>query len=159
MRGHLLLAVGVMLAGCMQTQTAVDPSYRPVSLPEPYRSYPQPPVGTSIEPGVPLKLDERQQEAVISAVLKWMKDPRTASFSELRAVKNKHGWITVCGAVNGRNSAGAYVGMAPFIGAMRSSPIPSQFVVVEIGAFNPQRADVETLCRESGVVPVSSKGS
>jgi hypothetical protein len=49
--------------------------------------------------------------------------------------------------------------MAPFIGAMRSSPIPSQFVVVEIGAFNPQRADVETLCRESGVVPVSSKGS
>lgn len=157
MRGHLLLAVGVMLAGCMQT--AADPSYRPVSLPEPYRSHLQPPVGTSIEAGVPLKLDERQQEAVISAVLKWMKDPRTASFSELRAAKNKHGWITVCGAVNGRNSAGTYVGMAPFIGAMRNGPAPSEFIVVEIGAFNPQRVDVETLCRESGVFPVSPKGS
>lgn len=159
MRGHLLLAVGVMLAGCMQTQTAVDPSYRPVSLPEPYRSYPQPPVGTPIESGVPVKLDERQQEAVISAVLKWMKDPRTAAFSELRAARNKHSWITVCGAVNGRNSAGTYVGMAPFIGAMRSSPIPSEFIVVEIGAFDPQRTDVETLCRESGVAPASLKGS
>ena len=159
MRGHLLLAVGVMLAGCMQTQTAVDPSYRPVSLPEPYRSYPQPPVGTSIEAGVPLKLSERQQEAVISAVLKWMKEPRTASFSDLRAAKNRHGWITVCGAVNGRNSAGTYVGMAPFIGAMRSSATSSEFIVVEIGAFNPQRADVETLCRESGIASASPKGS
>jgi hypothetical protein len=159
MRGRLLLAVGVMLAGCMQTQTAVDLSYRSVSLPEPYRSLPQPRAGTPIEAGVPVKLDERQQEAVISAVLKWMKDPRTASFSELRAAKNRHGWITVCGAVNGRNSAGTYVGMAPFIGAMRSSPIPSEFVVVEIGAFDPQRSDVETLCRESGVGPASLKGS
>ena len=157
MRGHLLLAVGVMLAGCMQT--AADLSYRPVSLPEPYRSHSQPHSGTPIEPGVPLKLDERQQEAVVSAVLKWMKDPRTASFSELRAAKNKHGWITVCGAVNGRNSAGTYVGMAPFIGAMESSPIPSEFIVVEIGAFDPQRADVEALCRESGIAPPSPKGS
>jgi hypothetical protein len=157
MRGHLLLAVGAMLAGCVQT--TADPSYRPVSLPEPYRSYPQPPVGTPIEAGVPLKLDERQQEAVISAVLKWMKDPRTASFSELRATRNKHGWITVCGAVNGRNSAGAYVGMAPFIGAMRSTPTPSEFIVVEIGAFEPQRNDVETLCRESGIVLAPPQGS
>lgn len=157
MRGHLLLAVGVMLAGCVQT--TADPSYRPVSLPEPYRSYPQPPVGTPVEAGVPLKLDERQQEAVISAVLKWMKDPRTASFSELRATRNKHGWITVCGAVNGRNSAGVYVGMAPFIGAMRSMPTPPEFIVVEIGAFEPQRSDVETLCRESGIVLAPPRSS
>ena len=65
-----------MLAGCVQTPA--DPSYRPVSLPEPYRNYPDPPPGTAIEAGVPVKLDERQQEAVVSAILKWMKDPRTA---------------------------------------------------------------------------------
>jgi hypothetical protein len=164
MRGHLLLAMCAMLAGCVQTPA--DPSYKPVSLPEPYRDYPDPPAGTAIEAGVPVKLDERQQEAVVAAVLKWMKDPRTASFSELRAAKNKRGWITVCGGVNGRNSAGDYVGIAPFIGVMKSSngvmkgkPAAPEFIVVEIGAFNPERADVETLCRESGIVTAPAAGS
>ncbi|MBS0223057.1 MAG: hypothetical protein JSR91_20200 [Proteobacteria bacterium] len=157
MRRHLLLAIGAMVAGCVQTTS--DPSYRPVSLPEPYKDYPAPPAGTAIEAGVPVKLDERQQEAVVSSVLKWMKDPLSASFSEMRAARNKRGWITVCGEVNGRNSAGTFVGMAPFIGVMKGKPAAPDFIVVEIGAFNPERADVETLCRESGVAPASPKGS
>lgn len=157
MRGYLLLAISAMVAGC--AQTTPDLSYRPVSLPEPYREYPEPPAGTPIEAGVPVKLDERQQEAVVSAVLKWMKDPRTASFGELRAARNKRGWITVCGGVSGRNSAGAYVGMAPFIGVMKTKPASSEFIVVEIGAFNPERADVETLCQESGIGGTSRDGS
>ncbi len=158
MRGQWLLAVGAMVAGCVQT-TAADLSYRPVSLPEPYRDYPEPPPGTQIEAGVPVKLDERQQEAVVTAVLKWMKEPHSASFGELRAARNKRGWITVCGSVNGRNSAGTYVGLAPFIGVMKSKPAPTEFIVVEIGALNPERADVETLCRESGIASAPPQGS
>lgn len=157
MRGHLLLAICAMVAAC--AQKPVDPSYKAVSLPEPYRDYPEPPPGTALEAGVPVKLDVRQQEAVVASVLKWMKDPRTASFGELKAVKNKRGWITVCGGVNGRNSAGVLIGMAPFIGAMPEKTTTPEFIVVEIGAFNPERADVESLCQESGIVPGPPQGT
>jgi hypothetical protein len=49
--------------------------------------------------------------------------------------------------------------MAPFIGVLSGEtkpvdprkPSDLEFVVVEIGAFAPQRTDVETLCNESGI--------
>jgi hypothetical protein len=140
-----------MVAGCVQTEQPLDTSYKPVSLEAPFKDLPEPPPGTTIEAGIPVKLDARQQEAVVAGVLKWMKDPRSAFFGDLRGAKNRHGWITVCGGVNGRNSAGAYVGMAPFVGVLTGKPAAPEFVVVEIGAFGPTRTDVETLCRESGV--------
>jgi hypothetical protein len=112
-----------------------------------------------IEAGTPVTLDARQQEAVVTGILGWMKDPGSASFSDLRGARNSRGWITVCGSVDGRNTAGVRVGMAPFIGVLsgeskpvnRRKPSDLEFVVVEIGGVGPQRADVETLCHESGL--------
>ncbi len=147
MRSQLLLALCAVMAGCVQT----DPPNAPVRLQPPYSDLPNPPPGTTIEAGVPVKLDGRQQQVVVSAVLRWMKDPSTASFGNMAAAKNRRGWITVCGMVNGRNSAGAYSGMVPFIGVLAGSPANPDFVVVEIGAYGRQRADVEELCEESGV--------
>ncbi len=149
MRSQLLLALCAALAGCVQ----MDLPNVPVRLQPPYSNLPDPPPGAAIEPGVPFKLDGRQQEVVVSAVLKWMKDPSTASFGNMAAAKNHRGWITVCGTVNGRNSAGVYSGMVPFIGVL-DNPAAADFVVVEIGSYGPQRADVGQLCADSGVYGV-----
>jgi hypothetical protein len=153
-----VLAFCAVVSGCTQTDQQPDTSYRPVSLVAPFNDLPLPPPGTAIEAGRPVTLDARQQEAVVTGVLKWMKDPGSASFSDLRGARNSRGWITVCGSVDGRNTAGVRVGMAPFIGVLsgESKPDPRkrsdlEFVVVEIGAFGPQRADVEMLCHESGI--------
>jgi hypothetical protein len=48
-------------------------------------------------------------------VLKWMKDPISVQFRGTEAVRNSRGLITVCGEVNGRNSAGN-IGVSPFVG-------------------------------------------
>lgn len=145
MRGLLLLALCAAMAGCVQT----DPPNVPVRLEPPYSALPEAPAGTAIEAGVPVKLDARQQELVVTSVLKWMKDPTSSLFGDMRAAKNRRGWITVCGTVNGRNSAGQYSGLIPFIGVMAGAAA-STFVVVQIGSSPPQRVDVEALCRESG---------
>jgi hypothetical protein len=158
-RGGLLFVACAIVAGCVQTDQQPDTSYRPVSLASPFSELPVPQPDTPIEAGKPVTLDARQQEAVVTGVLKWMKDPASASFSDLRGARNSRGWITVCGGVDGRNTAGTYVGMAPFIGVLSDDGKPAdprkasglEFVVVEIGAFGPQRTDVETLCRESGI--------
>ena len=100
------LALAGLLAGCVLQQQP-DLAYLPVSLPSAYSDLPDAPAGTVIEPGMPIKLDPRQQEAVVAAVSKWMKEPGTASFGAMNAVKVRQGKIVVCGEVNGRNAAGA----------------------------------------------------
>lgn len=135
-----------MLGACVPP----DPPNMQVSLPAPYNGRPAP-ANAPIEAGAPVKLDAIQQEAVVSAVVKWMKDPKTVSFSEMAGARNGRGWITVCGGVNGRNSKGSYVGMAPFIGVLMGRSTSPDFVVVQIAAFGKARAEVEALCRESGI--------
>jgi hypothetical protein len=137
-----------LLAGCLQ---AADSAYLPVSLPPPYSDLPDAPAGSTIEPGMPIKLDPRQQEAVVAAVIKWMKEPGTASFGAMGAVKARRGQIVVCGEVNGRNSAGAYPGLAPFVGVMVGKPKAPEFVVVSIAQSGPPRAEVEAICQRSGI--------
>lgn len=138
-----------LLAGCLLQQA--DPAYLPVSLPPPYSDVPDAPVGTTIEPGMPVKLDPRQQEAVVASVLKWMKEPGTASFGALNAVKARQGKIVVCGEVNGRNSAGAYPGMAPFVGIMVGKPTTPQFIVISIAEAGKPRAEIQAICQQSGI--------
>jgi hypothetical protein len=46
-----------------------------------------------------------------------MKDPVSVQFRGIEAVQNSRGLITVCGEVNGRNSAGK-VSISPFIGVL-----------------------------------------
>jgi hypothetical protein len=147
-RAYGVVAVCAMVAAC----TPPDLAYWPVALQAPYKDWPDPPPGTAIEAGKPVKLDSGQQEAVVVGVLKWMKTPKSSFFGDMAAVKNRTGSVTVCGAVSGKNDAGVDIGMAPFIGVIVGQPATPEFVVVEIGGFGKQREDVETLCRESGVL-------
>jgi len=149
MRSQVLLSIcaGAAVAACMPP----DPANLPVSLQAPYNGLPAAPAGAPIEAGTRVKLDARQQEAVVAGVIKWMKDPASVFFGDLAGARNNRGVITVCGDVNGRNSSGAYVGMSPFIGALMGRPTAPQFVLVEIGSSGKQRAEVEALCQQSGV--------
>ena len=141
------LALLGLLAGCLQS----DPAYLPVSLPAPYSSWPDAPTGTPIEPGMPVRLDPRQQEAVVAGVSKWMKDPASASFGPIAGVKSRQGLTVVCGDVDGRNSAGAYAGMARFIGVMMGPARTPEFVVVSIAQNGQARTEVEGICQKSGI--------
>ena len=142
------LALAGLLTACLQQ---ADPAYLPVTLPPAYGELAEAPAGTAIEPGMPIKLDPRQQEAVVASVLKWMKDPGTASFGALSAVKARQGKIVVCGEVNGRNSAGAYTAMAPFVGIMVGKPATPQFIVISIAQSGQPRADIQAICQQSGI--------
>jgi hypothetical protein len=143
-RAKISLALCTLLAGCLQQG---DPAYLPVSLQGPYASWPNAPAGTAIEPGLPIKLDPRQQEAVVASVSKWMKNPPSASFGSIAAAKLREGRIAVCGEVDGRNSAGAYTGMSRFIGVLMGP----EFVVVSIAQAGAARAEIDTLCQRSGI--------
>lgn len=146
MRDHLLLVACVALSACMP-----DTAHRPIFLPPPYSSLPPAPPGTPIEPGRPVGLDGGQQEAVVIGVLKWMKDPLSVQFRGIEGVRNSHSLITVCGEVNGRNTAGNYVGMSPFLGVLMGPDADADFVLVGIGSSERERAEVIQLCRASGI--------
>jgi hypothetical protein len=148
MRIYLLLVQGMLVTACVSPPG--DLAFLPVGLPPAYASLPAPPPDTPAERGMPVKLDALQQEAVVVGVLKWMKEPHSAAFGDIGAVKNRNGSITACGEVNGTNAAGVRAVMTPFIGVLMGRPATPEFVVVEIGALRSQRADVEALCRESG---------
>jgi hypothetical protein len=143
-KASVALALCGLLAGCLQAGN--DVAYMPVSLPAPYNELPEPPPGTPVEPGMPVKLDPRQQETVVAGVAKWMKDPGSASFGSMSGVKLRQGYVVVCGEVDGRNSAGAYTGMARFVGVVMGG----EFIVVSIAQSGKPRAEVDTICQRSG---------
>ena len=150
MRGQSLLAIclGVIVTACTAPP---DTPNMPVSLAPPYSDLPAPPPGASIEPGMPVKLDQRQLDAVVEGVIKWMKDPASVSFTGINGAKNRRGIVTVCGDVSGKNSAGVLVAKSPFVGALMGPSDAPTFVVVEIGAQSKERAVVEGLCQQSGI--------
>jgi hypothetical protein len=80
-----------------------------------------------------------------------MKDPASASFGNIAGAKSRNGRIVVCGEVDGRNSAGVYTGMAPFVGVLMGAPTAPEFVVVSIAAAGRPRAEVEAICQQSGI--------
>src|SRR5262245_62085601 len=130
MWGRVLLAIClVAVAAC---EAPPDLPNLPVSLVPPYSDLPEPPPDRTIEPGMPVKLDQHQLEAVVDGVIKWMKDPASVALADINAVKSRRGVIVVCGDVNGRNSAGTLVTKSPFIGALMGQPEEPKFVVVEI---------------------------
>jgi hypothetical protein len=143
-----LFVLCLLLAGCVQS----DPAYLPVTLQPPYSSLPDAPPGATIEPGTPVKLDARQQEAVVAGVVKWMKDPASVSFGPMAAARTRRGGIVVCGEVSGRNSVGVQAALVPFIGMLTARPTAPEFVVVDIAASRQPRAELEALCRQSGAV-------
>ena len=151
MRGRSLLAICLSAAAVVACAAPPDPPNMPVSLVPPYSDLPAAPPGATVEPGMPVKLDQRQLEAVIDGVIKWMKDPASVSFADINGVKSRRGVVVVCGDVSGRNSAGTLVAKSPFIGALMGQPKAPTFVVVEIGSVGRQRVTVEALCQQSGI--------
>ncbi|HSH98982.1 MAG TPA: hypothetical protein VLA02_00160 [Reyranella sp.] len=147
MKAKAPLVLFGLLAGCLQG----DPAYVPVTLQPPYSNLPDAPADARIEPGMPVRLDARQQEAVVTAVLKWMKRPDSVSFGPLSAVRSRRGPIVVCGEANGRNSAGDYPGMAPFVGVLMGTPAAPEFVLVSIAQSGAPRAEVQSICQQSGI--------
>src|SRR5450631_2919259 len=63
------------------------------------------------------RLSLRHPPRALACDTKWMKDPVSVQFRGIEAVQNSRGLITVCGEVNGRNSAGK-VSISPFIGVL-----------------------------------------
>lgn len=137
-----------LLAGC---QHEVDSSYLPVTLTPPYDALPDVPPDTPVEPGMPVTLDPRQQEAVVAGVAKWMKDPSSASFGEISAVKLRQGRLAVCGDVDGVNTAGVYTGVSRFVGVMMGTTREPEFVVVSIAQAGKPRDEVDSICQRSGI--------
>ncbi len=154
-RGVACVVVALTLpwVGACQTggdPAAVDTAHLAVTLPAAYRDLPAPPPNAPIESGPRVGLDAKQIEIIVTAVGKWMKDPRSAQFGSMTAARNRFGVVTVCGTVNGRNGAGTYSGLQPYIGVLLGPPARPEFVVVGIGGTARERADVTSLCRESG---------
>lgn len=145
----------VILVGCAALIACTpDTAHTPVFLPPPYNALLPAPSGTPIEPGRPISLDARQQEAVVMGVMTWMKNPRSVQFGGIEAVRNSRSRITVCGEVNGRNTAGSYVGMRPFVGILMGPGPDADFVLVGIGSSDRERTEVTSLCRASGIYGV-----
>jgi hypothetical protein len=127
-----VVAVSALLAAC-----ASDESDLPAREP--------------IEKGTPVALDAQQQEAVVMAVTKAMKETRSIMFGPIEGARNSHGRVAVCGQVNGKDAAGKYIGASPFIGVLTGTSKSPEFVVVGIGSSSRERLEVTTLCRASGV--------
>jgi hypothetical protein len=140
----------VIVAGAALIACTPDTNHRPIFLPPPYNTWPPAPPGTPNEPGRPVVLNGRQQEAVVTGVLKWMKEPASVQFLKIQAVQNGRGRITVCGEVNGRNSAGT-VTISPFVGVLMGPDADADFVLVGIGSSDRERAEVTSLCRTNGL--------
>ena len=147
--GLVVIAAGAALIACTP-----DTAHWPIFLPPPYNALAPAPPGTTIEPGRPVGLNGRQQEAVIMGVLKWMKDPVSVQFRGIKGVRNSRSLITVCGEVNGRNTAGRYVGLLPFVGVLMGPDDDADFVLVGTGSTERDRAEVTQLCRASGIYGV-----
>ena len=80
MRDSLLVVFAcASLIACMP---ASDPAHIPIFLPPPYAALPAAPPGAPIEPGRPVSLNARQQQAVVVSEMKWMKDAASVQFRE-----------------------------------------------------------------------------
>src|SRR5262249_11821774 len=140
----VLVAAAAAITACVH-----DPAHHPVELPAPYNGLP---AEEPIESGKPTPLSAQHQEAVVVAVSKWRKDPGSVEFGDMRGARAPRGQVVVCGQVNGRNSGGRYVGLLPFIGVLKEPEQHPDFIVVSIAASTPERTEVMSLCRQSGVV-------
>jgi hypothetical protein len=152
MRDSLLVVFAC--ASLIACTPASDAAHISIFLPPPYAALPTTPPGAPIEPGRPVSLNARQQQAVVVGVVKWMKDPASIQFRGIEAVQNSRSLIAVCGLVNGRNTAGNLVGFQPFVGVLMGPGEDADFVLVGIGSSDRERAEVKSLCRASGIYGV-----
>jgi hypothetical protein len=148
------LAVVAACAALIACAPAQDTAHVPIFLPPPYAALPTAPPDAPIEPGRPVRLNARQQQAVVAGVVKWMKDPASTQFRGIEAAQNSRSLIAVCGLVNGRNTAGQFVGFQPLVGVLMGPGADADFVLVGIGSSSQERTEVTSLCRASGIYGV-----
>jgi hypothetical protein len=151
----IFCAIALACVGACVSDPVQHAAHNPVSLVPPYSELPPAPAGAAIETGTKVTLDARQQEAVVAGVSKWMKTPASTRFGLMSGARNSRGTITVCGEVDGRNGNGLYVGMRPYVGVMMGTAASPEFVVVGIAASERERAEVASICRDSGVAQSS----
>jgi hypothetical protein len=142
-----IVVAGTLLCACQPP----DLAHHPITVQAPPGNGSSAGNDLKIEIGIPLGLTPLQQEAVVTGVRHWLKDGASAQFGELRAARNSRGHITVCGTVDGRNTAGRMVGLSPFVGVLQGTSAAPTFVLVEIGTLATDRAIVQSLCHESGI--------
>ena len=154
--GRILAVViaGTLLCACQPP----DLAHHPISVQTPPGNGSSAGRDLRIEIGIPIALSALQQEAVVTGVRPWLKDGSSAQFGDMRAAQNGRGVITVCGTVDGRNTAGRLVGLSPFVGVLQGTTAAPTFVLVEIGTLAADRAIVQSLCHESGIYGIGQAG-
>ena len=81
--------------------------------------------------------------------------PPYGAVGTMEAARNSRGTVTVWGDVQGRNGNGAYAAMTRYVSVMMGTTASPEFVVVGIAGSPRERAEMVSLCRESG----ASQGS
>ncbi len=113
----------------------------------------QAPKSVEIKPGKPFKLSSGQQSAVRAGIRERLKDPDSAKFAAISAVKDDKGIVYVCGKVNAKNSYGGYTGMSPFFGMLMGGPKTKEFfAVIGIGSGGSDSAANAEMCRRHGII-------
>lgn len=97
-------------------------------------------------------LSDLEKKAVQKGVVQQLKDPDSARFGDIAAVKSSAGTITVCGWVNAKNSYGGYTGDKPFLGAIIGSGAKLGFYVVGMGGTDTETKATIQVCQQNGVI-------
>jgi hypothetical protein len=103
----------------------------------------------AIQLGTPLALSHDQIIAVQVGVMASLKDPDSARFGPIYAVRSPDGVIVACGYVNAKNSFGGYTGDQPFNGVLTSS---GRFMAAAVGGDDMRISAILTVCQRSGIM-------
>ncbi|WP_051230968.1 hypothetical protein [Kaistia adipata] len=97
--------------------------------------------------GTPITLSDADKAAVEASVRLHMKDPYSAVFGNMFAVRDSSGVMHVCGYVNGKNSFGAYIGDQPYL----VSGAPGAFTFGGVGGQESATFLVQQSCWNKGI--------
>jgi hypothetical protein len=97
----------------------------------------------------PFTLTAAHMKTIQAGLRSSLKDPDSARFGTMRAVKDAKGDVIVCGYVNAKNSFGGYTGDQPFLGTL--SEAPALFLVAMFGGTDSERFAVRKVCGEYGL--------
>ena len=100
----------------------------------------------------PIELTSAQIKVVQGAVINSLKDPGSAQFGEIKAVKNEgtsNELVLACGWVNAKNSFGGYVGSSPFM--VLYSKHLNKADVIKMGGNEMVNFQIQNRCLEKGI--------
>ncbi|OWW04585.1 hypothetical protein ATY81_00925 [Rhizobium sp. R72] len=104
------------------------------------------------EQAIPYTLSKAELSTVQDGTRKFLKDPASATFENIRASQKTSG-IYVCGVVNSKNGAGHFTGGEPFAGVLTTTSVggkakPSFALTTQGNVQN----DLASVCRQNGIV-------